>query len=120
MTRTAAVRALEGEAPASAGEDGEQPRATELAAQCPNAVGEMRRVLRRQGWAVPCERYAFEDDGPELMRCAPSKIFRRSALHLLSPDGCCWADADEQTRSMQLYLPVLLPALLCITYDHCS
>jgi len=68
--RTTAVRALEGEAPASASEDSEQPRATELAAQCPNAVGEMRRVLRRQGWAVPSERYAFEDDGPELMRCA--------------------------------------------------
>ena len=68
--RTAAVRALEGDAPASVGEDGEQPRATELAAQCPNAVSEMRQVLRRQGWTVPCERYAFEDDGPELMRCA--------------------------------------------------
>ena len=69
VTCNAAVKALEGEAPACASEDGEQPRATELAAQCPNAVGEMRRVLRRQGWTVPCERYAFEDDGPELMRC---------------------------------------------------
>ena len=63
------MRALEGDAPTVASGGDEQPRATELASQCPGAVSEMRRVLRRLGWTVPCERYAFEDDGPELMRC---------------------------------------------------
>ena len=60
-----AAGALEAERPAEWPPAPTLPRAPELAALCPEAVAEMRRVLAARGWAVPPERSTAEDDGTD-------------------------------------------------------
>ena len=74
-------------AAAAATEAAQPVKAADIAVQCPNTVAEMRRLLRLQNWAVPAQRFAFEDDSAELMRYAMAAGY----LTATSPEQCAAA-----------------------------